>query len=183
MPKIIAKKEDWVILGYKLFSEKGISGIVVEKMALNLNVNKSSFYWHFKTKKDFLNEIISFWVSTDTNNIITMVESKPLGKEKFNGLIEFAFKKEPNLDFIFFLKRYALKDKKIQTLIDKIDSQRIDYTKNILIEMGFSENEAFIKSALFYKYLIGYHEMIRYKKQSENYIEEVKNELNQFIKY
>ena len=76
-----------------------------------------------------------------------------------------------------------LKDKKIQTLIDKIDSQRIDYTKSILIEMGFSENEAFIKAILFYKYLIGYHEMIRYKKQNENYINEVKNELNQFIKY
>ncbi|PHR26511.1 MAG: hypothetical protein COA38_14700 [Fluviicola sp.] len=183
MPKIIAKKEDWITLGYKLFSEKGMNGIVVEKMALKLNVNKSSFYWHFKTKKDFLNEIISFWVSTDTNRIITTVESKSSGKEKFNGLIELAFKKEPYLDFIFFLKRYALKDREIQTLIDKVDSQRIDYTKSILIEMGFSQNDASVKSTLFYKYLIGYHEMIRYKKQSDNYIEEVKNELNQFIKY
>ncbi|MCJ8290929.1 MAG: TetR/AcrR family transcriptional regulator [Crocinitomicaceae bacterium] len=183
MPKIIAKKEDWIILGYKLFSEKGMNGLVVEKMALKLNVNKSSFYWHFKTKKDFLNEIISFWVSTDTNRIITTVESKSSGKEKFNGLIELAFKKEPHLDFIFFLKRYALKDTNIQTLIDKVDSQRIDYTKSILIEMGFSQNDASVKSTLFYKYLIGYHEMIRYKKQSDNYIEEVKNELNQFIKY
>lgn len=174
MPKIIAKKEDWIILGYKQFSKNGINGIVVEKMALKLNVNKSSFYWHFKTKKVFLNEIITFWVSSDTNKIITMVESKPLGKEKFEGLIKLAFKKEPNLDFIFFLKRYALKDKKIQTLIDKIDAQRIDYTKSILIEMGFSESEANIKSTLFYKYLIGYHEMIRYKKQSKDYVNNVK---------
>ena len=67
MPKIIAKKEDWITLGYQLFSEKGISGIVVEKMAQKLKVNKSSFYWHFKTKKDFFNEIISFWISADTN--------------------------------------------------------------------------------------------------------------------
>jgi len=183
MPKIIAKKEDWIILGYKLFYEKGINGIVVEKMALKLNVNKSSFYWHFKTKKSFLNEIISFWVSTDTKRIITTVESKSLGKEKFNELIELVFKKEPYLDFIFFLKRYALKDKKIQTKIDKVDTQRIDYIKSILIEMGFSENEASIKSTLFYKYLIGYHEMIRYKKQSKDYVNEVQNELNQFIKY
>ena len=49
--------------------------------------------------------------------------------------------------------------------------------------MGFSDNDAFIKSTLFYKYLIGYHEMIRYKKKSKNYIEELKIELNQFIKY
>ena len=183
MPKIIAKKEDWIILGYKLFSEQGINGLVVEKMAQKLNVNKSSFYWHFKTKKDFVNEIISFWISVDTNKIITRVESKPLGKEKFKELVELAFKKEPYLDFIFFLKRYALKDKKIQSLIDKIDAQRIDYTMSILLEMGFSENEAHIKATLFYKYLIGYHEMIRYKKQNKDYTKEVKKELNQFIKY
>jgi AcrR family transcriptional regulator len=183
MPKIIAKKEDWIQLGYKLFSEKGINGIVVEKMALKLNVNKSSFYWHFKTKKDFLNEIIAFWVSKHTNSIITTVESKPPGKEKFIELIELAFKKEPYLDFMFYLKRYALKDKKINMLIDKIDNQRIDYTKSILIEMEVSENEALIKSTLLYKYLIGYHEMIRYKKQSKDYMNEVQIELNQFIKY
>jgi AcrR family transcriptional regulator len=183
MPKIIAKKKDWIQLGYKLFSEKGINGIVVEKMALKLNVNKSSFYWHFKTKKDFLNEIIVFWVSKHTNSIITTVESKPPGKKKFIELIELAFKKEPYLDFMFYLKRYALKDKKINMLIDKIDNQRIDYTKSILIEMGVSENEALIKSTLLYKYLIGYHEMIRYKKQSKDYMNEVQIELNQFIKY
>ena len=41
MPKIIAKKEDWILLGYKLFSEMGMNGIIVEKMALKLKVNKS----------------------------------------------------------------------------------------------------------------------------------------------
>ena len=33
------------------------------------------------------------------------------------------------------------------------------------------------------KYLIGYHEMIRYKKQVKDYTKEVKNELKQFINY
>lgn len=183
MPKIIAKKHDWIFLGYKLFSEQGVSGIVVEKMALKLKVNKSSFYWHFKTKKDFINEIISFWITTDTNKIISSIESEESGKEKFEKLIEIVFKKEPYLDFIFFLKRYGLKDKKIQLLVDEIDNQRIDYIKNILIEIGFSINDASVKAILFYKYLIGYHEMIRYKKQCNDYVYKVKIELNQFIKF
>jgi len=182
MPKIIATKEDWISLGYDLFSQEGISGIVVEKMAAKLRVNKSSFYWHFKTKKDFLNEIISFWIATDTTAIIERVESKSGPKEKWNSLIEIVFKKEPHLDFIFFLKRYALKDKRIQALIDEIDSKRISYTQHLLIQIGYSKKEALIKSKLFYKYLIGYHEMIRYKKQHKNYVNEVKIELAQFIK-
>jgi len=183
MPKIIAKKQDWIFLGYKLFSEHGITGIVVEKMAKKLKVNKSSFYWHFKTKKDFVDEIISYWISTNTNQIITITNSKTSGNERLEKLIELSFKKDPYLDFFFFLKKYALKDKKHFSLIDQIDNQRIKYTKSILIEIGISEKEAEIKSLLFYKYLIGYHEMIRYKKQSKNYKSEVKKELNQFIKY
>lgn len=183
MPKIVATKEDWIKLGFKLFSENGTHGIVVEKMAKKLKVNKSSFYWHFKTKKDFFNEIISFWVNEDTNEIIEGVESKKTGKEKFKELIKLAFKKDPYQDFFFFLKRYALKDKKTLSLIDNIDSQRINYTKMILVEMGYLEDEALIKATLFYKYLIGYHEMIRYKKQAKDYLTEVEKELSQFIKH
>jgi AcrR family transcriptional regulator len=183
MPKIIAKKHDWINLGYKLFSEQGIAGIIVEKMAKKLKVNKSSFYWHFKTKKDFVTEIVSYWVSESTNQIISLTNSEKSGKEKFSKLIELSFKKDPFLDFNFFLKRYALKNKKIQSITDKIDNQRIEYTKTILTEMDFTENEAKIKALLFYKYLIGYHEMIRYKKQNKNYAIEIKTEINQFIKY
>lgn len=182
MPKIIATKQDWINLGYQLFSEEGIKGIIVEKMSKKLNVNKSSFYWHFKTKDDFINKIISYWFSTNTLQIIAITDSGKSGKEKFDKLIELSFKKDIYLDFIFFLKKYAKRKKKIQSMIDEIDEQRIAYTKKILIEMNFSKTEAEQKSILFYKYLIGYHEMLRYKIQSKNYVEEVKTELNQFIK-
>lgn len=183
MPKIIAKKQDWIFLGYKLFSEHGPTGIIVEQMARKLNVNKSSFYWHFKTKDGFINEIIAHWISSNTNRIISITENEKSGSEKFRKLVELSFKKEAYLDFIFFLKKYARKNKKIQSRIEEIDIQRMQYTKNILIEMNFSIAEAEVKSILFYKYLIGYHEMLRYKKQSKNYAEEVKLELNQFVKY
>jgi AcrR family transcriptional regulator len=183
MPKVIVQKKEWIKLGYQLFSQEGISGIVVEKMSKKLNCNKSSFYWHFKTKKDFVTEIVSYWVSESTNQIISLTNSEKSGKEKFSKLIELSFKKDPFLDFNFFLKRYALKNKKIQSITDKIDNQRIEYTKTILTEMDFTENEAKIKALLFYKYLIGYHEMIRYKKQNKNYAIEIKTEINQFIKY
>jgi len=152
-------------------------------MSKKLKVNKSSFYWHFKTKKEFIDALVSFWISESTNHIISLTDSQISGQEKFEKLIELSFKKDPFLDFNFFLKKIALKNKKIHSLIDKIDSQRIEYTKNILLEMNIPEEEAVIKAQLFYKYLIGYHEMIRYKKQAQNYTSEVKIEINQFIKY
>lgn len=183
MPKIVAKKKDWIKLGFKLFSQKGISGIIIEKMALKLNVNKSSFYWHFKTKKDFINAIMEYWVYNDTQKIISKVEKCINPRDKFNKLIELAFKKDPHLDFMFHLKRYSQTNKHIFEITNSIEIQRINYVKEILINMKFSKEAAEIKANLFYKYLIGYHEMIRYTKQNKEYIREVKMEINQFIKH
>lgn len=183
MPKIVAQKKDWINLGCKLFSEQGRSGIVVEKMSKKLNCNKSSFYWHFKTKKDFMEELTHFWVFTETEQIINLTNIGKSTKQKFDTLIELAYKKMPNQDFVFYLKRYAQNEKKTKDIIDKIEKQRIEYVSTLLTEMGYSKHEAKIKAGLFYKHLIGYHEMIRYKKQSKSYLNEVKTELNQFIKY
>jgi AcrR family transcriptional regulator len=183
MPKIVAKKEDWIKLGYKEFSDKGISGIVIEKMAEQLKVNKSSFYWHFSTKREFIKQIIGFWVIENTEKIIDKVNIQNTPIKQFEKLLELSFKKELYMDFFFFLKKYAKSNKELITLIDAIDSQRILFTKQLLINLDFSNEVAEIKANLFYKFLIGYHEMIRYKKQGENYISEVKKELNQFINY
>jgi len=183
MPKILATKEDWIDLGFQRFSEKGISGIVIEKMAEKLKVNKSSFYWHFKTKEEFIQQLIEFWITSETERIIELTNNEKSALQKFKTLIKLSYKKMPNQDFIFYLKRYAQKEKKTKSIIEKIDFERIEYVKKLLMEIGYPEQDATIKSSLFYKHLIGYHEMIRYEKQSTDFLEEVKKELNQFIDY
>ena len=183
MPKIIAKKEDWINLGYKLFSEQGVSGIIVEKMAKTLKVNKSSFYWHFKTKKDFIEQIVMFWRNNETERIINLTNEKKTGLQKLKTLIALIYKQDPFFDFVFHIKRYARKQSDIQIIIDEIDNQRIEYASKLLQEIGYSKQDAKIKSKILNKHFIGYHETIRYKEQSIDYHKEVKIELNHIIKY
>ena len=165
MPRIVAKKIDWVILGFKLFAERGESGLVVDDMAKTLKCNRSSFYWHFNTKKEFIDEVVDYWIDFDTEQIIKLSERLKSPKDKFTALLKIAFKKDPEMDFVFYLKRFARKHKHIQTAIDQIDQRRIDYVSSLLMGMGHDTNASKVKATLFYKYLIGYHEMIRYKKQ------------------
>ena len=106
MPKIVAKKEDWINLGYGLFSEQGVSGIIVEKMAKTLKVNKSSFYWHFKTKKDFIEQLTMFWINNETERIIHLTNSKKTVLKKFQTFIVLIYKQDPFLDFILYLQWY-----------------------------------------------------------------------------
>lgn len=181
MPKIVAQKEEWIALGFKLFADSGISGINVEKMAAKLKCNKSSFYWHFRSKDDFMDEMIRFWIQEDTQSIIDLTNTGTSPENKFTLLIEEVFKEDPAIDFIFYLKRYAQKRKEIQQIIDTTDARRMEFVEHLFQGLGMAEEEAKIKSALFYKYLIGYHEMNRYKKNDPDYVNIVKKDLRHFL--
>lgn len=93
MPKIVATKEDWIKLGFKLFSESGERIIVVDKMSRKLKCNKSSFYWHFKSRKIFIDAILNYWIQSETADIIQQVNSIEQPKEKLLKLIEIVFTK------------------------------------------------------------------------------------------
>ncbi|HNP17128.1 MAG TPA: TetR/AcrR family transcriptional regulator [Fulvivirga sp.] len=181
MPKIVAQKIDWIKLGFKLFAKNGVSGIVIEQMSKQLNCNKSSFYWHFNTKKEFINQLANFWVENETKKIITLTSSEATGIDKLNKLIEVIYKKMPYSDFVLYLKRYAIKDKAISDIIDSVDRQRMDYVYGLLVEIGYSNSDAKIKSSLLYKHLIGCHEIMRYKELDDNYYINVKKEIHQII--
>ncbi|BDS12679.1 TetR/AcrR family transcriptional regulator [Aureispira anguillae] len=183
MPKVVAQKEDWIELGYQLFTQSGERGIVVEAMSKVLKCNKSSFYWHFKTKKDFMNCLVKFWIDRDTQRIMEQVKKAATAQEQLDCLLEITFKKDPNLDFVFYLKRYAQSNSTLQHLIDQIDADRIQFTATLFHNLGSPKKEAHRKAVCFYKYLIGYHEMIRYKEQGKDYIEEVKQELDLLLKF
>jgi len=183
MPKIVATKEDWIILGYQLFTEAGEAGLNVDKMSRQLKCNKSSFYWHFKTKKDFVNCLIDHWIIMDTTEIIAEVNKESSPQKQLLKLIEVAFKEDANLDFIFHLKKYGRSNKQVAKVVERIDKERIAYVVQLLAGLGYPEKEARLKAQIFYKYLIGYHEMIRYKKQKKTYLSEVLTEINQFIQF
>lgn len=181
MPKVVAEKSDWVKLGFQRFAEKGEAGIIVDQMAEKLKCNRSSFYWHFKSKQAFIEQIVAYWVQIDTHQIIQLTNKAGTPREKLFKLLEVTFKKDPFMDFVFYLKRYARKNKAIQKIIDDIDQQRIAYTAQLFRELGVGQEDAWVKANITYKYLIGYHEMIRYKPQAPDYAKKVYAELNHFL--
>lgn len=181
MPKIVASKEDWINIGFKLFSRKGINGLVVEQMAKTLKCNKSSFYWHFKTKEGFFDELVKMWSYNDTQQIIDLADRAGDINERYHRFIGLVFQKDPYLDFIFYLKRYAQKKTQYQAIIDQIDEQRIHYLISMLEDMGMSKERAEVKSIILYRYLIGFHEMYRYKSMEPGYLDNVKRDIHMML--
>jgi orotate phosphoribosyltransferase len=53
------------------------------------------------------------------------------------------------------IRAWAKNDAKVATLIAQVDRQRLDYTKNLFLEIGFSEAEALVRARLAYYSLVG----------------------------
>lgn len=181
MPKIVATKDQWIKLGCELFSEAGISGLNVEVMSNRLKCNRSSFYWHFKSKHDFVDKLVDFWVSLYTTEVLAKVTKVKDPHEKLSKLLDLTLKEDSNLDFIFYLKKYGEKNKRIKKVVDQIDKKRIDFGAELLMEIGYAKKDALFKSLIVYKYLIGHHEMMKYKKRSKNYLVPAKNEIKYIL--
>ena len=153
---------DWIKEGLVVLAESGMEAIRVEPLAKRINVTKGSFYWHFKDRNDLLNAILAEWVQLDTNSIIervNQIDAPP--KTKLLKLFEFAVTDNELIPGLAdgrierAIRAWATNDKKVANLMAQIDQKRLDYTKALFVEIGFSDVEALARARLAYYSLIG----------------------------
>ena len=54
-------KDEWLACALKALESTGIDGVRVDKLARQLGVARSGFYWHFKDRKDLLTHMLAYW--------------------------------------------------------------------------------------------------------------------------
>ncbi|RLA39599.1 MAG: hypothetical protein DRR06_18855 [Gammaproteobacteria bacterium] len=61
--------DQWLSKALELFASTGESGLRVEQLARSLGVSKSGFYFHFKDREDFLQQLLNYWAHEYTEVI------------------------------------------------------------------------------------------------------------------
>lgn len=147
-------KQDWIECGLKVLADGGVEAIKVEPLAKLLNVTKGSFYWHFKNREELLDAILQEWVRVETNGIIDRVEE--LGgdaKKKLLNLFEIASEDDGKVENA--IRAWATKDSKVANILDRIDKKRLEYTRDLFLQIGFTPTEAIVRAQMAYYALVG----------------------------
>ncbi|WP_298264881.1 TetR/AcrR family transcriptional regulator [uncultured Lutibacter sp.] len=165
MPALKIEKTKWLKLGIEYFSIIGKQGINVEQMAKKLNCNKSSFYHHFKTKKNFLNEIIQYWYNKSMEPIITEIDSIRDPKLRFERFLILGFRDKSRKDLMFYLRKESETNSNLKQLLNEFKKTRIIYGSQLIQKLGYSESEAIQKAETLYLFYIGWYEI---NKSSNN---------------
>ena len=147
-------RQDWIATGLKTLEATGVETVRVEPLAKHMGVTKGSFYWHFKNRDDFLAAILQEWVDCQTNRIIEKVEA--LGgdaRAKLLYLFELAVEDDGGIEN--GIRAWATSDSKVMAVLAQVDRRRLDYTKDLFLEVGFAPFEAMVRARMVYYALVG----------------------------
>ncbi|NEQ52466.1 MAG: TetR/AcrR family transcriptional regulator [Leptolyngbya sp. SIO3F4] len=147
-------RQDWIDQGLKTLEETGVETVRVEPLAKLMGVTKGSFYWHFKNRGDFLDAILQEWVDCQTNSIIEKVEAfEGDATAKLLYLFELAVQDDGRVENA--IRAWATGDSKITAALAQVDQRRLDYTKDLFLQVGFAPFEAMVRARMVYYALVG----------------------------
>ncbi|RIX60060.1 TetR/AcrR family transcriptional regulator [Paenibacillus nanensis] len=163
MPKVIATKEDWIRKGIEKFAHSGERGLIIDQMSKELGCSKSSFYWYFEDRSDFIARIVERWSEIATEDVIRSSSAPENVVERITTMLKHMFSATRKGDFLFYLRKWSEESQSFQTELATIERTRMNYAKELFVRAGMSSETAESKSFILYHYYLGWYE--RHKNQ------------------
>lgn len=145
-------RDQWLSKALDIFGKTGEDGLHVEKLARELGVAKSGFYWHFKDRADLLQQLLAYWAHEYTE----VVTQNPLllmtpPRERLLMIATYVF--EENLtEFDAAMQVWSNKDPKIAKKVRKATDMRLSFAGKAFEELGFKGDDLEMRTRLFIGY-------------------------------
>jgi len=155
-------REDWLRRAGEVLIERGVSHVKVLTLARSLGVSRSSFYWYFGSREDLLDQLLAGWEGQNTRAVLDHA-ARPAGNicravmnlfECFIDPTQF----DPRLDFA--VREWARRSPAVRTRLDAADAARVAAIRDMFLDHGFEETEAFIRARIIYFMQIGYYALV-----------------------
>ena len=147
-------KESWLNAALKSLASGRIDKVRVESLAKNLGVTKGSFYWHFKDREQFLDELLNFWAEQSTQTVIANPNYPTDSKARVRAVAEDIVrhdlgKMDPHI------RSWTQYDKRRAKVVAKIDKVRFEFLRDLFLAAGFSMSGSDLRAQSLYRYVLG----------------------------
>ena len=147
------KKVDWLRAALQVLEAEGIRGVRVERLARDLNVAKSGFYWHFKNRQQLYDEMLDYWEKEFTQAVTQNAELALLPpKERLSRTSQLIFEHDLNR-FDLAFRAWGQADPEVLARVHRVDEERLAWLRQIFRELGFKGADLEMRTRLF----LGYH--------------------------
>lgn len=148
---------DWLNLALQTLIRDGIDRVKIQIMARQLNVSRSSFYWHFKSAQDLYEQMLNHWLAKNTGPIIQRaLRPADTINEAILNVFECWVDEElfdSQLDIA--VRLWGRRAPTVLRVVASADQQRLDALTRMFRRHGYDEDEALVRARVLYFTQIG----------------------------
>jgi AcrR family transcriptional regulator len=154
--KVRTPRGAWVDEALRALAAGGPDAVRVEALAVSLGVSKGGFYWHFKSRKALLDEMLDAWEKAMVEDVIERLESGPADpRAKLQHLFELA----KSIDFAveLALRDWSRRDGEVAERLRRVDNRRMEYMRSLFEQFCDDADEVEARCMLVSSLWLGSH--------------------------
>ena len=146
-------KQAWLEAALEMMGEGSLSDLTIEKLAKKLDVAKSGFYWHFRSRQALLDALLKYWAENHTQNVtnnqdLLAMEPKARLIAAAEAIHNFELARHD-----LAVRHAAEKDQSVSDIIQRVTEARMEFIRQAFSELGFEGDDLEMRAMLF----VGYH--------------------------
>jgi AcrR family transcriptional regulator len=152
-------RQGWLDAARNALIREGIAGVKVGKIARRLKVTRGGFYWFFDSHKQLLDELLLDWEQRNTAGFESVLrESGRNGMAEFQALVGvWLNEKDYSPAWDAAVRDWARVSGKVANAVRRTDDARIEILKQVFLDMGCKDEEAFVRARICYFHQVGYY--------------------------
>ena len=145
----------WFEAALKALVEEGVDAVRIERLAPRLGITRGSFYHHYKDHADLLRALLEHYVETNQQRFVKMLPLLQGTPKERLWVLWSATADQAFRDYDWAVRMWGMRDPQVAAVLEQIDAKRMGVLIGLFMEMGFTEDESWIRSALAYHGSLG----------------------------
>lgn len=147
----------WLEEGLAALEEEGPLALSIDSLAARTCKTKGSFYYHFKSRDQFVEALLARYESRSTLEIFHAAEAEAEPEARRRKLIELIFQVSSRLEII--VRAWSLYDPLVRKYQDRMDRYRLEHLIRLYLFSGMERPEAELRAYRNYSLYIGVQQL------------------------
>lgn len=142
-------RADWIETALPVLREQGAKAVRIEDLARRLKISRSGFYWHFRSRRDLLMQILDYWAHEYTEIVSGDPELQKLeARERLQRTMEMILDLDLT-EYDLSMRAWAAQDPEVARRVGRVYRQRLAFIREAFAELGFEGDDLEMRTRLF----------------------------------